>query len=887
MASLLSYAGIPFCLDTAIVADWIGRNTPLLPGYQELPPPNFPGTNVSRLSRPQFPLIDVGVGQYYYPTGAQRWSVFRGLVDGVALGQMMAAALPASGAKACPFVVNCDGPTSQSHSLTTNLYMLAPRPFAVHGTAYPGLWMVTLVDERYYWQWPNQVSSTASSTWADLFTALALQLGITLTTGSVLSAYLAPEMDSQFWCNSESTALLLDAAAWNVGATVVRNLDGTYQLQRNAAAVAAVLSNRGTASKVERLAGADIIGNLSGFAGSQVAQAVLPQKVLVTFPRYVLSGGCPHFYSSRYTQTPRPSAWTEDSYGNVYGVTNTLASAGAPYSGFSGFPGTKVIRDTAKAIYATEASGSPTNATALAALALQLTQDYYAGQWSAALDETYPGTLAWQPEGIHDILWTYRREMASTRVFRPPWNYGVSEMQHSSGSVLGVGGRSVPLTVQDSSFQVVIGGVKVTPLWQGSWSSLPAYNVGDVVLEGAALYVCILTNTNETPPNGTYWQVYTNVIWLGVWSSSTAYVLDDGVSSGGVNYLCILGNTNQAPPNAAYWLPLVPGALFPGNVVYGTNLVTVVNGNVAPGLLNNGVQEALVTVVGDTQFTDYHITGIISLADQYLGEGNKWADGWAIHGAAVSGSSTTYHQWPYVVMTEGGVGTPAVAWNYVPDANGGYTGGDLRAGGSQLLEIFQNSSLMRADLTGNTFDDPTLLYHGPGSSGSVGSQIVGVPGVVYSAGGYMVGANLAASAPLFGIGNVVGGTLQACGLTVAGGLVVDGSPTANYARVSVSSLLEMTATSFLWVDVGAFLDVFGELDVQFGGVFNILAGGVGNVQSGGVWHINSGGNAVIDSGGQETVASGGNLNAQAPSGITMNGSQVATGSMWAQSMFRY
>src|SRR5258708_25341576 len=38
------------------------------------------------------------------------------------------------------------------------------------------------------------------------------------------------------------------------------------------------------------------------------------------------------------------------------------------------------------------------------------------------------------------------------------------------------------------------------------------------------------------------------------WSSVTAYTAGQVVSLSGVNYVCILSNTNQTPPNATYWL---------------------------------------------------------------------------------------------------------------------------------------------------------------------------------------------------------------------------------------------------------------------------------------------------------------------------------------------
>lgn len=41
--------------------------------------------------------------------------------------------------------------------------------------------------------------------------------------------------------------------------------------------------------------------------------------------------------------------------------------------------------------------------------------------------------------------------------------------------------------------------------------------------------------------------------WKGAWSAVTAYVANDAVSLSGSSYICILGNTNQTPPNATYW----------------------------------------------------------------------------------------------------------------------------------------------------------------------------------------------------------------------------------------------------------------------------------------------------------------------------------------------
>jgi hypothetical protein len=44
------------------------------------------------------------------------------------------------------------------------------------------------------------------------------------------------------------------------------------------------------------------------------------------------------------------------------------------------------------------------------------------------------------------------------------------------------------------------------------------------------------------------------------WNSATAYVVGNVVTNGGLYYQCILGNTNEAPPNATYWT-LITGSV--------------------------------------------------------------------------------------------------------------------------------------------------------------------------------------------------------------------------------------------------------------------------------------------------------------------------------------
>lgn len=59
--------------------------------------------------------------------------------------------------------------------------------------------------------------------------------------------------------------------------------------------------------------------------------------------------------------------------------------------------------------------------------------------------------------------------------------------------------------------------------------------------------------TGATGPAGATGPTGQALSWKGAWSGATAYVAYDIVSVGGSSYICILANTNQTPPNATYW----------------------------------------------------------------------------------------------------------------------------------------------------------------------------------------------------------------------------------------------------------------------------------------------------------------------------------------------
>jgi hypothetical protein len=468
------------------LTDFIDEINRLMP-YQYLSDfqfPSFPSRNILGVamtdeSRQPTPMIRIN--DFYYPNNATRWSVFRGLATSSIVKKINEAVASSNGQTYGTFKINSvvKGRDSTKYGISTPLYMLPPRIIGETESA-EGLYLITLVDERYFFQGTlATLPITPYSTWTDLIDYLAVTLGISVSYSNILESYQRPEPDSALWSTGESAAALLDAVAYNIGAIVVRNYDATYRLLSPSASYSIARSNRGSSSY-----SLSTTGNTSGesstgvirIAGGQLyppagiskagnrtpfKNVAVPQQVNVTFPKYIVGNDpVPHFVNSRY-RNPRSTSWIEDSYGSVYNIAVPIASGGDLVSGLRGVS-QQYIHDTAKAVYNTEAEaiGTPLNYSGLVSLAMQVATDFYSYRIAPDLDETYPGIVNWTPEGNHDVIFTVsdRRRLAATRVIRPSWTLSVTELQHSTppssgGSyiVAGAGGTSVAQTYKDTT----------------------------------------------------------------------------------------------------------------------------------------------------------------------------------------------------------------------------------------------------------------------------------------------------------------------------------------------------------------------------------------------------------------------------------------------------
>lgn len=415
----------------------------------------------SSLAQWNQPKPNPRIGDYYYPTGASRWSVFMGLATGPQVAAMEKATEGGIAAtfqmQQVPIGPNAD--STASYTISTQLRMLPPRPISEHAGGLDGLFLVTLVDERYFWNSPVTINPNDVTTWSSVLSTLATALGVTFDFGTIDPIYGQPEPDSQLWVSQESAATLLDAVAFNIGRVVVRKFDGTYVLRSPTDAASTVTTN--LTDLQARTAGGNLFcSGISSLTNLTNARNIVPAAYAVTFPKYVLEP-IPHYFNTRYSLgNLRPSAWWEDSYGEVNTITVPITSGGMFASGLSGYS-TNVLHDTARAVYDTEVnaslSGAAINASGLQALAMQMAKDQYDWKLAYALDVVFPGIVLWQPDGLHDIVWRYseRTRQATTRVLKTAWNAFPSQFQHAIGItgsgtttfVSGVGGHSVPLTV--------------------------------------------------------------------------------------------------------------------------------------------------------------------------------------------------------------------------------------------------------------------------------------------------------------------------------------------------------------------------------------------------------------------------------------------------------
>ena len=461
----LSYAGFPLPLagdqDTI---DWVNQHLPVEKIADVLPPPEWQGgRNLRGLAVPQWPAYPspLKVGNWFYPVGASRWSILRTVCDEVTALAIMQAMGGANGLLQ-EFVMYAPVDNEQDPVITP-MWCLPPQVLGrANVTTLGGLYLLTLVDERYLWQFlAATVNPGNQVTWQDCLDQIISATGasITWTEGAPNPDYgNGPEADSDMWANAEQPGPLLDSIAFNTGCIVIRNFDGSYELQPPVAAQSIILDNRalllGSTGGIARLAGGanlmeDMPGNQNSALVNQTPDPagvwtplslVVPASVTVSFPQYISpvdDNGNPTGDATKWADLPGndQTKWILDSYRSTYDLVVSIDDLpDIPLDSNIAFDGSRVFHETAKAAFNSQddidGGGDPTNLDDMTTLAQRIASNYYQWLIAGGVREVYPGIVSWQPEGAHDVLWTYRIDKATTEVIPLPWNFGPNYLQH-------------------------------------------------------------------------------------------------------------------------------------------------------------------------------------------------------------------------------------------------------------------------------------------------------------------------------------------------------------------------------------------------------------------------------------------------------------------------
>lgn len=251
-----------------------GRNNPRSSWEPEvcLPTPNYPAPPPLSLNR------------LYWPTGATRWATFVGLVNREGLDRILQGTLSAVGgnsANAKQFtpqrldIASSDviGPHAEGfntsndgtqYSLSVQMHLLPPRPVSLFdGYVGESLWLVPLVDDRYWWQFkkmPTRLDWVLSQDnsdifgnntptanglkedWRGWFRILSFALGLWRdgydnsieVLGDKCSKQLSDRLKETYFFPDRNeldriaynAAVLLDAVAYSCGRRIVRHPDG-------------------------------------------------------------------------------------------------------------------------------------------------------------------------------------------------------------------------------------------------------------------------------------------------------------------------------------------------------------------------------------------------------------------------------------------------------------------------------------------------------------------------------------------------------------------------------------------------------------------------------------------------------------------------------------
>jgi len=442
---LITFAGVPCVLEdeAGTIGSWIEQNLSL-EDLRIFGDPTVSQQQQNSSTYGGLPQINWGaslrpkLNTLYWPSCASRWACGLFLATTSAKNKMLEAVGEQS--EPHPLVIGEEDTIdalqegSIAPSISPPMFMLPPRPLVCReiiealgsAEAREGLWLIPLVDRRYYWQFKDTGDFTPAATWEQQFADLATILGITLNVDPIPSEYLCP-CQPCLTRKYDNAAMMLDALAYSVGMRIVfgwKTAEGEVTTENPSSTIFSAVAFSSTSqaeldANKTRLSVGDVSFRSLGIAGDrfedQLPGSPLPESVLVTFRRREFGSVIANrFYVHDVTADELDySHWTPDTK--------------------------KVFRDAAFADY-DEGGDDPDNKAALDALATQIATDYYAAQ-SKWHDRTWASIQWCRETGWTDYV-EYsigrRREdgtfEAQTREHGIGYNLGMEELWHGECS---------------------------------------------------------------------------------------------------------------------------------------------------------------------------------------------------------------------------------------------------------------------------------------------------------------------------------------------------------------------------------------------------------------------------------------------------------------------
>lgn len=397
--------------------------------HAALPIPNY--------APPQVPKLNT----LYWPTGALRWAYGLFLVteqDLDAIRQYVGGEIiddprntESLWRKVKPAVLTMDS-GDLGTAIETPMYALPAHRISGAGNDSERLWLLPLVDERYFWQFSrldaielsDQQEDQPELTWTELWGycrdalfKFSESLGSWNSPGTI-TEYQKPDI-REFSKYGNNAALVLEALAQCLGGRVVHKWeDGSINIQRGIAAYASVESNLTTFTTVT--AGGDNTNSLG---------EIFPEMVSVYFPRIVEEpvGDPPVSDADEgFVEWPAEVALS----------AARTACAESIVDGPDEFPGGELIPwiDGSVKNFINTARGPRED---LEDLAYQIALDYYAYQ-VRRYDITIPGVRGeWAHSGFDDwVIFEPSSRLnngqwvSQTRAMSYPPNFGVETMLH-------------------------------------------------------------------------------------------------------------------------------------------------------------------------------------------------------------------------------------------------------------------------------------------------------------------------------------------------------------------------------------------------------------------------------------------------------------------------